>query len=263
MTGAALASKVIGTGLAGLVLWQSADIAMSTIAGFPHVDLARRIEEGAIVDLKYLDAFDRRHPDDRLVSLCDVRFRRARLTIELARLDLAVAEGDFTNLDLARERAMKAARRVIECAPLDGNAWLRYAMVETAAGGLTPAVREKFATADRLAPYEGWVIRARLPFYADLASRGIEGFAEPALRDFRSIVLYTRDVGLVIRLVKLWPGQFLEPYRGLVTLLPVRERRRHESAATEAELDIGQPRKREEVVPFLDAPSGQPTAGAK
>ena len=97
-------------------------------------------------------------------------------------------------------------------------------------------------------------MRARLPFYADLAARGLDAFRDRALRDFRLLVADGRDPRRAVATVQRWPDLFTGPYRAELARLPVRELRRHYRAADEAELDIGQPKRPWEIVPFLDPP---------
>ncbi|WP_140942489.1 tetratricopeptide repeat protein [Prosthecodimorpha hirschii] len=254
MTAPVLFGKCIALTIAGAVAWQAADMMAATVLATPDIDLAARIEDGALMDQDALDRFDAAYPEARLDGLCDARIRRARVTIALARLDLAVAQGNMERQDGARVTALDTTRRLIACVPTDGNAWLRYAMVATSALGLTADVLESFAQADRLAPFEGWVLRGRLPFYADLASRGLEAFREPARRDFRLLVEFGMDRAGVVKAVQRWPDLFKETYLALLARMTERERRRHYAAADQVELDVGQPKRPGEIVPFLDPP---------
>ncbi|MBT9288477.1 hypothetical protein [Prosthecodimorpha staleyi] len=254
MSGSVLLGKMIALWVAGAVAWQASDMLVKTLRATPELDLAARIEGGAAIDQAYLDRFDATYPEARLDGICDARIRRARVSIALARLDLAVTGDDLERVDAARAAVLDQTRRLIACVPTDGNAWLRLAMVEIADGGLTPAVSASFAHADRLAPFEGWVLRGRLPFYADLAARGVEAFREPARRDFALLVEFGTNPAGVVAVVQRWPGLFRNFYLDRLGSMTARERRRHYAAADRVGLDIGQPRQPAETVPFLDPP---------
>lgn len=250
--------KLLIAPVAAVVAWQAVDMVVWSLRAAADVNLADRIEAGLVPDSAFLDGFDAAHPEDRLDGTCDARIRRARLTIALVRLDLALGGGDLDRTDRARTAALDSAAALIRCVPADGNAWLRRAMVEVAAVGPTPSVMARFDLADRLAPYEGWVLSARLPFYADIGARGIEAFANRARRDLNLLVLYGRDPRRAVATVTRWPDLLLETYRAALDRLPARTRRGHERLADEVGIDIGQEKKRQgPIIPFLDPPGSE------
>jgi len=254
MSASVLLGKLLAFSVAGAVAWQASDMLAKALRATPELDLASRIEGGVEIDQAFLERFDATYPEARLDDICDARIRRARVSIALARLDLAVSGDDLERVDAARASVLDQTRRLIGCAPTDGNAWLRLAMVEIADGGLTPAVSAAFTHADRLAPFEGWVLRGRLPFYADLAARGVEAFQEPARRDFARLVEFGTNPASVVALVQRWPDLFRDFYLDRLGRMTVRERRRHYAAADRIGLEIGQPRQPAEIVPFVDPP---------
>ena len=72
--------------------------------------------------------------------------------------------------------------RRLACDPLDGNAWLRYAMIAERGGAPHEAVVAALSASYRLAPAEIWVIEPRLEF----ATRSILAGATTVSADYRA-----------------------------------------------------------------------------
>ena len=86
---------------------------------------------------------------------------------------------------------MRAAERRLACNPLDGNAWLRYAMVEERSGPTRQrsiaALRASYWTA----PSEGWIIEPRLALRDRSDCRGRDdGFEAEYVDDLRRFVSF-------------------------------------------------------------------------
>lgn len=96
-------------------------------------------------------------------SLAFVKLYRADL---LARKHAVVpsAPSEDPIVTAAREQAAEAVREVLRCMPMDGDLWLRLAMVEHALGAKNAHVSRLFELSRETMPYEGSVIRRRQAF---------------------------------------------------------------------------------------------------
>ncbi|MGD0720280.1 MAG: hypothetical protein ABR970_04445 [Roseiarcus sp.] len=146
-------------------------------------DLAASIETGAAVDPAYLARFVADNGLGRPSNDCGDALTRSRLTVGLAAMAGAQKGGDWTRIDAAETDALEIAGRRLACNPLDGNAWLRYAMVEVDSSGPAPRAIEALKMSYRTAPDESWVIAARVPFATRLYLAGAAGFESAYLED--------------------------------------------------------------------------------
>lgn len=148
-------------------------------------DLAASIEKGALPDADYLARFVGSHALDQASADCGDPFTRASLTVNLAALEAATKAIDVAAIDAAERNATDAAERRLECNPLDGNAWLRYAMVKNRGEGPVGSVTGALRASYWAAPSEGWIIEARLTFATNLYLAGATGFETEYLDDLR------------------------------------------------------------------------------
>lgn len=148
-------------------------------------DLARSIETTAQPDADYLARFIARKGLDQVSLDCGDTFTRASLTVNLAALDAATKALDVPASDAAEKNAIRAAEHRIVCNPLDGNAWLRYAMVENKGAGPVKTVIDALRASYWTAPSEGWIIESRLPFATNLVVAGVSGFEAEYVDDLR------------------------------------------------------------------------------
>jgi hypothetical protein len=139
-------------------------------------DLAASIEKGELPDADYLARFVGSAGLDRASIDCGDLFTRASLTVNLAALQAATEEIDETLTDVAERNAVRAAEHRLNCNPLDGNAWLRYAMVETRGKGPVASAIDALRASYWAAPSEGWIITPRLAFATNLYLAGVTGF---------------------------------------------------------------------------------------
>ena len=86
-------------------------------------------------DADYLARFVASAGLDRASIDCGDPFTRASLTVNFAALEATTDALDATLIDAAERNAIRAAEHRLSCNPLDGNAWLRYAMVQTRGRG--------------------------------------------------------------------------------------------------------------------------------
>jgi hypothetical protein len=148
-------------------------------------DLAASIENGALPDAGYLARFVASKGLDRVSANCGDSFTRASLTINLTALDAATKALDGPLIDVAQRSAARAAEHRLDCNPLDGNAWLRYAMIETRGNGGAPSVIAALHASYWAAPSEGWILEPRLAFATNLILDGATGFETEYLDDLR------------------------------------------------------------------------------
>ena len=152
------------------------------------LDLAASIEGGSPSEAAYLGQFVASHGLDQASTNCGDVFTRASLTVNLAALDAATTENNLPLADAALKAAIGAAERRLACNPLDGNAWLRKAMLEVRAGGVSPAVVAALQLSYWTAPSEAWILGPRLAFAANLIVAGVAGFEAEFQADLRRFV---------------------------------------------------------------------------
>lgn len=177
----AIAAAVVVLTLRGLTLFaDNADV----------VDLAVSIEKGATPDAGYLARFVARNGLDRASSDCGDAFTRASLTVNLAALEAATTRNDTALVDAAEGNATRAAERRLGCNPLDGNAWLRYAMVEARGKAPAASVARDLRLSAWTTPSEAWILEPRLAFATGLNPAGVSGFETEYADDLRRFALY-------------------------------------------------------------------------
>ena len=162
----------------------------SSAGGADTLDLAASIEQGIRPEPGYLARFVENNGLDHPSSACGDALTRARLTVALAALDAAIKANDGTLIEAAERNALAIAKRRLVCHPLDGNAWLRYAMIDAQAGGPSARVVDELRLSYWSAPNESWVIDARLPFATRLYLAGVAGFDSEYLGDLRRFATY-------------------------------------------------------------------------
>ena len=167
---------------------------VSALASFAQTadtrDLAASIEKGFKPDIGYLSRFVRDNGFDRSPNDCGDAITRARLTVGLAALQTASAGNDVEMIDAAERNALEIARHRLTCNPLDGNAWLGLAVIETQSSGPAPTTIDALRLSYWAAPNEGWVMEARLPFATRLYLAGVAGFESEYLDDLRRFADY-------------------------------------------------------------------------
>jgi hypothetical protein len=165
---------VLGLATAGI----SARSLTIVAANADLTDLAASIEQGADPDAGYLagvvgaDSFARDSDD------CLDAVTRASLTVGWAATDAHADDAPI--LQAVQAGATRAALRRLACDPLDGNAWLRYAMIAERDGASREAVTAALRASYRLAPAEIWVVEPRLEF----ATRSILAGDAPVSADY-------------------------------------------------------------------------------
>ncbi len=120
---------------------------------------------------------------DRASVDCGDSFTPASLTVNLAALEAATKMVDAPLIDAAQTNAIRAAEHRLACNPLDGDAWLRYAMLESRGKGPAGSVIDALRVSYWAAPSEGWIMEPRLVFATNLYLAGVSGFETEYLGD--------------------------------------------------------------------------------
>ncbi len=155
------------------------------------LDLASSLEKGAASpDSHYLNRFVQTRGLDSFSADCGNAFTRASLTVTLAALDAASKENDVTSIEAAERAALHAAEHRLRCDPLDGNAWLRTALVNMREKAPVASVVDELRLSYWAAPSESWIIEPRLAFATDLTLAGVTGFETEYIGDLRRFVSY-------------------------------------------------------------------------
>lgn len=192
---------VIAVGVAGL----SARALELSATNADLFDLAASIEKQAQPDADYLSRFVASKGLDRAAVDCGDTFTRASLTVNLALLDAATKKLDAPLAEAAGRSAIHAAGHRLACDPLDGNAWLRYAMVENKSEGRAETVTDALRASYWTAPSEGWIIESRLPFATDLVAAASSGFETEYVDDLRRFVSFEPTDRVAAAYVALTP----------------------------------------------------------
>lgn len=203
---------------AGLAYWAVTGI-IALSASTTVRSLAAAIESGSQPRLDVLDRLDREQVYDRILTSCDTSELRALVTVRLKELDLAFATADPIRADRAYEGAETAIRKSLSCAPLDGNLWLRLAMLETARRGASPRAKDFLSISRWAAPSEGWIVRARVYFTSRSFAAGMTEVESELRADLRTLV--NRDAPTrVAEMFMTAPAQVQPLYQEWIDLLP-------------------------------------------
>ena len=109
------------------------------------------------------------------LSVCPRDLVRSAVSIELAALDAARKDAASTVWEARLAATGRLLRHGLHCFPLDGNMWLRLAMVEFAGAGPTSTVEEMLRLSADTAPSEAWIIAPRIAFAARLTDFPLPG----------------------------------------------------------------------------------------
>lgn len=191
MSAASLIATPILFAVAASVVVLSSRTLIRFAADADLLDLAASIEEsGHRPDAAYLARFVRANDLDRETTDCGDAFTRANVTVHLASLDAAGERKDRAATDRARDAALRAIEHRLVCNPLDGNAWLRYAIVKARGDGpIGPAI-DDLKLSYWTAPSEAWILEPRLAFATPLYVAGVTGFETEYLEDLRRFISF-------------------------------------------------------------------------
>jgi hypothetical protein len=190
LSAARLLAAPLFFGISAGVMVQSTAALVSFARNSDVRDLAASIESGIVPDSGYLMRYVADNGLDRPDSDCGDAITRARLTVSLAALDGAAKGTDLAGIDAAEKNALEISKHRLMCNPLDGNAWLRFAIVNVKASGPAPAAINALRLSYWSAPDEGWLMEARLPFATELYLAGVTSFENEYLDDLRRFATY-------------------------------------------------------------------------
>jgi hypothetical protein len=199
-----IASPILFVVAIGVAILAARSLALSAVNA-DLFDLAASIERHTVPDADYLARFVADKGLDRASVDCGESFTRASLTVNLAALDAATKTVDVPLSDAAERNAIRAAEHRLACNPLDGNAWLRYAMVENKAKGPVESVVDALRASYWTAPSEGWIIESRLPFATNLVLAGVGGFETEYVDDLRRFAAFETTSRVAAAYVALPP----------------------------------------------------------
>lgn len=168
-------------------------------------DLAESIEKGFQPDADYLSRFVSRNDFHRPASDCGNAITRSRLTVSLAALERTMKGNNIALRDAANKNALDVAKHRLTCNPLDGNAWLGFAMVKTQVSGPIPAAVDALRLSYWSAPNESWVMVARLPFATRLYLAGVAGFESEYMEDLRRFATFESTYQVAATYVAIAP----------------------------------------------------------
>jgi hypothetical protein len=159
-------------------------------------DLAASIEKGSAPEADYLERFVKAKGLDRVAADCSDIGTRATLTVTLANLEAAANQNAAPLLVDAENSAVQAVKHRLACNPLDGNAWLRFAMIDSLGRQPQVDVIEALRLSYWSTPNESWIIETRLPFATKLYLAGVTGFEREYGDDLRHYAAFqsTRQV---------------------------------------------------------------------
>jgi hypothetical protein len=215
VTPATLVTSLILTGIALAVACLAVRTLILFAVNADLLDLAAAIEKGAQPDAVYLARFVAGAAHDGASIGCSDPVTRASLTVNLAGLEAATNALDTTLIDSAERNARRAAERRLICNPLDGNAWLRYAIVLTRANGPVASALGALRVSYWAAPSESWVIEPRLAFATNLHLAGVESVSSEYLNDLRRYVAL-EPIGRVAAFYVAAPGKLRAALRPLI-----------------------------------------------
>lgn len=158
--------------VSGLLLaFAGARLVALDVEARPVLHAAKRLESGLRPGPETIDAL-RLVLSERRPLACRRDVGRAVLTADLAILDHGLRDAAGVALPQDYARTVADFRSHLACLPLDGNAWLRLAMVRLRFEGPTPAVYDMARLSQWLVPYDAWVMEGRVPFLVGLSQGG-------------------------------------------------------------------------------------------
>jgi hypothetical protein len=177
------AAAVLGLGIAAV----SMQTGLVTALGRGERGFALSLENGARPAWSVFEAIDRTGEVGARTASCNRDLLRSTVSIRLAMFDTISGEGQDAARAGAGENADAALRALLRCDPADGNAWLRLAIVDAnmrGAGGFDSRLIDASRWA---APGEGWILRPRLGFEAQLLAAGLSQIGNDFGIDARSL----------------------------------------------------------------------------
>ncbi|MFB9950266.1 hypothetical protein ACFFP0_15515 [Rhizobium puerariae] len=149
--------------------------------------LARQIEAGKPVPPPTVAAYAARATGIVDAGICSGDFVKGALTLALTDLDNQNQDAGYERWAASLERAERVARYALGCRPVDGNIWLRLAMIRQAAAEQPEEMEMMLAFSKSYAPSEENVIGGRYQLYNRLTKVTLDRLAGPLLDDLQLI----------------------------------------------------------------------------
>lgn len=172
---------------AALLVWSTFEIKRD-IRVTPYARVATRIEGNEKFSKDILLRLGTGADSLLAGSACDSRTLRTAVTLDLAALDVMVADNDVLTLDQRQAAAVNTTRAAVQCIPMDGNLWLRAAMLEAATVGKSDKLIGMLRASYRTAPNEAWIIQKRLSFVGRLFAAGVTEVQTEYETDIRKLL---------------------------------------------------------------------------
>jgi hypothetical protein len=173
----------------GLVLaaWSCATMLVDFVT-YPYRAVAERLETGATADLEYFAGISGALRSSESLAACSRDMVRSAASIKLAGIDAALRTVDPAVSASALSEASDVIKEGLRCFPLDGNLWLRLAMVEFARTGPKADVQGLLALSVTMAPRERWIIMQRIAFTAKLFDLKLLTVSEILRADIKTFI---------------------------------------------------------------------------
>jgi hypothetical protein len=103
---------------------------------------------------------------ERVVTIlpCNTALNADLSLLLAARTDDAMLESDTAGADTALEQMQNQLGSLLACTPMNGKAWLDFAVINTYIEGLTPRSLGAYKMSAYVAPGESWLAEKRLIF---------------------------------------------------------------------------------------------------
>lgn len=206
------------------MLWLAGQSTLVSILGRGEQKLALALESGARPSWSDFQAVDRTGMVGALASTCNRDLLRSSVSIRLAEFDAAGSDGSAADRARAAGVADLALRELLLCNPIDGNAWLKLATVESFTLGGNDLDRQFIVVSQWSAPSEGWVLRPRLELEVLLLDAGLKRVAETLGSDIRRMAAAGKD-GELARLYSAGRPESRAIFDDVIAVLPEKRRK--------------------------------------
>jgi hypothetical protein len=154
----ALLALAIGAGTAYAVVLDNKAFLVSSVA--------KRLETGTPLGASSVRRVEQ-------ISLAEISCRRDLrnylLSTHLASLDWHLTSPQSAGPQILYPLAKQQALQTVQCFPLNGNAWMRLAMMQLRLEGPGEDVLNYLKASQAITPHEGYIIETRLPVLLSLA----------------------------------------------------------------------------------------------
>jgi hypothetical protein len=130
---------------------------------------------------------------DLAVRSCRSDLLDEALSVVLADLNQVNQVADYDEWAKTHGRSQKFLQGMLRCLPMNGNAWIRDAMVSRAIAENPAELKDKLELASQLTPFERQLIVARLSLWKRLSPRALALSAPLIQGDIVSVLRYGTD----------------------------------------------------------------------